>query len=306
LIRRLLIVVLCSFAVYGCNKGNPVAPTPPSGNGNLFYFTITEAGMPFLRSGEQYILWLKTLRDTTWQKITELGTMKIVNGLVVIVGKFNYPTSLDSITNALVTIQPPNISNSTLNFPVLEGHNFLYDSAHKLTNSLFISKNTLGDFSALQGGLVFTSTKPDSLAYTHEFYLMNFMDSIPKPSLTSLPAPPVGWKYGLWAQDSNFTPHEFFLYGLFSSAQGRDSDSANAYYPFPGGWKPQQMNFGSGSIIVTLEPQFYGDSLKYKGPSPFTLLSFNRIRFINENENYPMTNISASAIPTGSIEFQQY
>jgi hypothetical protein len=303
LIRRsILFILLGSCAISGCNKGNPVSSNPNIKN---IYFTISEAGLRYPRAGEHYFLWIKTVHDTSWQEIAQVDTFKF-NDTTYISKEFSSDIAIDSITAVQVTLQPSNVSVPILDFPVLEGHSFSYDSAHKTTVSPLISKKTLGDFSAMQGGLVFTSTKPDSLAYTHEFYLMNYTASLQTPSLLSLPVPPNGWKYGLWAIDSAFTPHEFFFYGLFTNPSGHDSDSTNDYYPFPGGWKPQQMNFGNGSIIVTLEPLLYGDSLKYKGPSPFTLLNFNRILFIEKNRNYPMTNISAQGVPNGYILFRHY
>jgi len=236
----------------------------------------------------------------------QMEPLNFVTDSTVVVGKFLLNISPDSITDALVTLQPPNHPNLIMDYPILEAHNFIYDAPTKTTISSFVSKNILGDYSALQGGLVFTSKMTDSLAYTHEFYLMNYTDSSQTASLISLNPPPKGWNYALWAIDSAFTPHQNFLYGLFSSGSGHDSDSVNDYYPFPGGWKQQQMNIGSGSIIVTLEPQFYGDSLKFKSPSPFTLLSFNRIHLIEKNKNYPMVNVSAQGIPNGEIIFYKY
>jgi len=203
---------------------------------------------------------------------------------------------LDSFVAARVTIES---SNGTPGVPLVETHTIQLAADGKSLTASFDSKNILGSFSSLQGSIVFTSPLADTLAYTHEFYLMNYKDKT--PALQSLPLPSTGWKYGLWVEDSAFTPHEYFFYGLFSSPFGHDSDSANDRYGFPGGWKPQQMNVGNGSIFVTLEPLFYGDSLKYKGPSAFTLLRFDRLRFINKNQNYPMINIAAYNIPNGTL-----
>jgi hypothetical protein len=308
-IIRLFIVsvfALTFFTATGCKKDNPVEakPADTTKDTTLIYFTIKQAGLKNLRQGEHYVLWLKTKSDTQWKLFSTVDT--VYNGFdsSVAVGKIASDLRIDSIVGALLTIAQPGVLPNT-NYPILESHHFSLDSAHKVAISAFDSKNLLGNYSSLEGSLVFTSTLPDTLAYTHEFYLMNFTDSTKSASLLSLNAPPNGWEYGLWAEDLSFTPHQYFFYGLFLNPKGHDSDSLNDHYLFPGGWKPQQMNYGSGSIIVTLEPLFYGDSLKYKGPSPFTLLQFNRIRFIEKNKNYPMDNVS-DGLPSGTIMFKRY
>jgi hypothetical protein len=267
---------------------------------------MREAGLRYLRTGEHYILWIKVRNDTSWHQLMQLDQLNFALDSTIVVGKFFVNTSPDTITNALVTIQPPNQPAYTFDYPILEADHFNYDASRKTTISQLSSKNILGDYSALQGGLVFTSKMADTLAYTREFYLMNYTNSSQTPSLDSLPAPPKGWDYAVWAIDTAFTPHQAFLYGIFTSAYGHDKDSANDYYPYPGGAKSQQMNITGGSIIVTLEPRFYGDNLKFMGPSPFTLLNFNRIQFIKKNKNYPMTNISSEGIPNGEIIFYKY
>jgi hypothetical protein len=256
-----------------------------------------------LRQGEHYILWWKTLRDSSWKKIYLADTLHtIATDSVAIIGQFASDLPLDSLTDALITIQAPNVP-VTQSYPLIESHGFIISADKRTATAGFDSKNILGDFSSLQASLVFTSPLADTLAYNHEFYLMNYADKT--PALQSLPLPPDGWKYGLWVEDSAFTPHEYFFYGLFSAPAGHDSDSANDHYAFPGGWKPQKMNASNGSIFVTLEPLFYGDSLKYVGPSSFTLLRFDRIPFINKNQNYPMITIAAGAIPNGLIIFRK-
>jgi hypothetical protein len=188
----------------------------------------------------------------------------------------------------------------------MQASDFSSDSSKKRIIANFDSKNILGDSSSLQGGLVFTSTSSDTLAYKHEFYLMSYRSSSYNPSILSLPIPPSGWKYGLWAVDSNFTPHQSFLYGLFSSPIGHDNDSINDFFPYPGGSKPQRMDMPSGSIIVTLEPEFYGDQLKFIGCSPFTLLRFDRMKYTQKNVNYPMRNMASEGIPGGWIVLNKY
>ncbi len=305
-----LIFFLCIFfSAEGCKKDNPVSSqkSPPPYDSTTVYYLARIFGVQPLRSYEFYVLWTKILPDTSWQMIAPLTVSSSnADGSVVMVGKFSSKEPLDSLKDVLMTLEQtpaPLIPG----LPIVHGGIFYLDSAKKQVTTSLDSKSTLGDFSALNGGLVFTSPLSDSLAYTHEFYLMNLLGLKQSPSLLSLNIPPQGWKYGLWAIDLQFTPHEYFFYGLFSTPEGHDSDSANDHYPYPGGWKPQQMNMPSGSIIVTLEPIFYGDSLKFKGPSSFTLLQFNRIQFIEKDKNYPMENVSLLGVPrSGTITFNKY
>jgi hypothetical protein len=76
------------------------------------------------------------------------------------------------------------------------------------------------------------------------------------------------------------------------------------FYPYPGGAKVQSMNVPSGNIVVTLEPEFYGDSLRFNGSSPFWLLKFDRIGNLVRNKPYEMTNVSENYIPQASVSFR--
>jgi len=293
------------FAVTGCKISNTASSEPPPADStSTINFQVSQLGMRNLRIGEYYFMWIKVANDTVWKQAKQLSISYISSSdTAVIVGTLKN-VKVDSISGVLITIE--RTSNPlTPGLPLLQAYDFNFDLINKVTTAILDHSSILGDYSSLQGSLVFTSKSSDSLAYTHEFYLMNVLGSIQSASLTSLTTPSAGWKYGLWVEDTNFTPHEYFFYGLFFKATGHDSDSTNDFYPFPGGWKIQQMNMPSGSIIVTLEPQFYGDSLKYVGPSPFTLLSFNRTRFIEKNKNYPMTNLSAFGVPSGTITFRR-
>jgi len=299
----ILLAAICS-----CKKDNPVAAkvSPGGDDSSTVYYQLNTLGLHQPRSGEYFILWTKTSPDTTWEVIAPL---KIIytspEDSTMMVGKFLLNRSLDSIRDVLVTVEQSNTPQKP--GLVLCKENFRnLDSSKKLLTFSLESKSVLGDFYPLLGNIVFTSKSSDPLAYTHEFYLMNFSVSDYKPSLQSLPATPQGWEYGLWVADTNFTPHEYFFYGLFSTPTGHDSDSTNDFFSFPGGSKPQQMNMPSGNIIVTLEPLLYGDQLKYHGPSPFTLLQFNRIRDIQKDSNYQMTNVSEHGVPSGSITFRRY
>src|SRR6185436_7942477 len=149
----------------------------------------------------------------------------------------------------------------------------------------------LGDFSKVTGGLTFTSTSPDTDAFKKEFYLLRFAGPAAAPSLADLPMLPDGWRYALWAVDYEFSPAHEFLYGLFDSVSGFDSDSTGDEYPYPGGKKKQRMDFPSGEIVVTLEPPLYGDSLRYKGAELLHILRFQRVSLIKQDFFYPMENV---------------
>ena len=300
------IIFLCIFfLIVGCKKeSNPVTPPPKVVDSTIVNYEIDFFGLNPLRDSEFYVLWIKVIPDSSWRMTSVLHTAAgSPVDTAIMYGAFRMIHALDSISDVLITLEHTS-SPSVVGLPIARSEVLNVDSAKRYASSFLNANQFLGDYSALQGGLVFTSNMIDSLAYTHEFYLMNLLGTKQTPSLFSLNAPPNGWKYGLWAEDLNFTPHEYFFYGLFSNPIGHDSDSTNDSYPYPGGWKPQRMDMASGSIIVTLEPLFYGDSLKFKGPSAFTILQFNRIPFIDKNKNYPMGNVSLHNIPrSGTIEF---
>ncbi|MDP4220471.1 MAG: hypothetical protein Q8916_03585 [Bacteroidota bacterium] len=296
-------VLLLFVLAIGC-KDSSSGPAESSHDSTLLTFVINAKGVHDPRQGEKYVLWLRFAQDSVWQPMKQLTIRSTsAEDTATLVGSFEGPQPVDSITGILVCFQPAN-TDATLQFPLLEAHDLIYNTG---TKSLFATLDHaihIGDYSALAGSLVFTSTSTDTLAYIHEYYLMNLSGTAQSPSLSSLKVPPEGWMYGLWATDSSFTPHQNFFYGLFSNPSGHDSDSLRDFYPYPGGWKPQAMNVPSGNIIVTLEPLCYGDSLKYKGPSPFTLLEFKRIRYIDKDRNYPMTNVSSDGLPSGWISFR--
>ena len=303
---RILLFLLCTgIAASGCKKDNPVDSKPPPVKADSITYQIKAYGIQDMRQGESLVLWIKMGSNNSWQKADILKVRyRFPDDSVSIVGKFFAGQPLDSLNDVLISLEHTS-APSAPELPIAGSGTLVLDSAKSNLTGMLDSRYYISDYSSLHGGLVFTSPLPDSTAYTHEFYLMNIQGSSQSPSLLSLSVPQEGWKYGLWAFDLNFTPHQYFLYGLFSAPQGYDSDSANDHYPFPGGWKPQQMNVPSGSIVVTLEPEIYGDSLKFKGPSSFKLLQFDRFKFIEKDKNYPMTNVSSHSLPGGTILFRR-
>ncbi|MFI5264331.1 MAG: hypothetical protein ACHQM6_07440 [Candidatus Kapaibacterium sp.] len=302
-----LFVLYICLTVSGCTKNYSTESTtvPPPQTLDSMSYQFNAFGIQSMRTGEFMALWVKITPDTAWRFVSILTLRyRYPDDSVLLVGKFYNNKPIDSLKDVIITLEQTT-KPQTPGLLLAHARVFLLDSAKTHMSISLDARPVLGDFSLLQGSLVFTSPLPDTTAYTHELYLMNFQGSQQTPSLLSLNQLPAGWKYGVWAVDTNFTPHESFFYGLFTSPQGHDNDSANDHYPYPGGWKPQRMDVAGGSIIVTLEPEFYGDSLKFKAPSPFILLEFKRIRNILKNNNYPMKNVSVNTIPSGIITFRK-
>ena len=243
------------------------------------------------------MLWLRNGIDSPWVNtaIIKVAFISAADTSAFLI-HYTFTSRIDSISDAMVTIE--NVPTPVMPGLVLMTGKLSGDSLKKTSN---LSASALGDFSGIGGSLVFTTQSSDTTAYRHEFYLCSYNGTNFVSSLSQLPLAPSGWKYGLWAVDSNFTPDQLIFYGLFSDSIGHDSDSANDNLFFPGGDKLQPMNIATGSIIVTLEPDFYGNDVKLKGPSPFPLLSFKRSKYIQRNKNYPMTGVAATGIPSAII-----
>ncbi len=259
--------------------------------------SITTSHLRPPRLGEQYVLWLRNGIDSPWVNTTLIKVAYISPAdTSAFLFHHTFTTGIINISDAMITIE----NNPTPIVPglVLMSGQLSGDDSKKTSN---LSATPLGDFSELNGSVVYTTQSSDTTAYKHEFYLSSYNGSTFVPSLSRLPFAPSGWKYGVWAVDSNFTPDQLIFYGLFSDSLGHDSDSTNDHLLFPGGDKLQPMDVSTGSIIVTLEPDFYGNNVKLKGPSPFPLLSLKRSKYIQRNINYPMTRVTATGIPSAII-----
>ncbi len=248
-----------------------------------------------LRDGEVFALWVRQHKDSQWTLASDTKFNDFqVRDSTVIFGRFFPKFPPDSMTEAMVTIeltkQPP-----TPGLPFLK-------TEIKNRQGL-LSMSYLGDFTKATGGITFTSKSPDPDAYKKEFYLMNLNNGSPLSSVTSLPQLSHGWRYGLWAADYEFSPYHEFLYGLFDDPVGHDSQSEGDAYPFPGGAKQQPMNVPTGRIVVTLEPPFYGDSLRYKGAQLLYVLQINRFVQIERDRLYTMANVTEEWLPSGPIIF---
>ena len=288
----ILFIGLSALTISSC-KETTTEPASSLYNADI---SITTSHLRPPRIGESYVLWLRSGIDSPWVNTTiiKVAFISVADTSAFL---FHILTSrIDNISDAMITIE--NTPLAVMPGLVLMSGKLNGDSIKKTST---LSANALGNFSSLAASLVFTTQSSDTTAYRHEFYLCSYDGTTFVSSLSHLPLAPSGWKYGLWAVDSNFTPDQLIFYGLFSDSIGHDSDSANDNLLFPGGDKLQPMNIPTGSIIVTLEPDFYGNDVKLKGPSPFPLLSFKRSKYIQRNINYPMTSVAASGVPSAII-----
>jgi hypothetical protein len=288
---------LASLVLFGgCSKA-PTDSSPSVPEKKKIEMRFEGSGFHPLRSDEYYSFWVKEKGDSLFRFVSDSLLYHLPSGNDFVYYKYIQVESIDSVSEVLLTIERTR-SPSSPGLAVLSG-----SVIHKSDSvySVMSSETLLGYFTPLGGKLMFTSTSSDTDAYKKEFYIM---DSNGSASLTNLPAPTPGWIYALWMIDQNFYPPQQFFYGTFKGASGHDSDSLHDFYPYPGGAKVQSMNVPSGNIVVTLEPEFYGDSLRFNGSSPFWLLKFDRIGNLVRNKPYEMTNVSENYIPQASVSFR--
>jgi hypothetical protein len=250
-----------------------------------------------LRKPEGYIVWLKFIDDPNWHRVDPISFFFRGDDTTSILYHADLAPRIDSLSEVLVTLEKDtsNVSGPTLQL----WHGFFSgDSSYKFAP---LDPTPLGNFSTLNSSLVFTTRSSDTSAYVKEFYLAAYDGAKFSSSLSTLPLPSSGWKYAIWAIDSVNFPLQFIYYGQFLTPTGHDSDSSRDAQAYPGGFNNAPMNQPHGSIILTLEPDWYGNEVRLKGPSPFSLLRFDRNRFLIRDHNYPMTNVSSSAIPGGYI-----
>lgn len=304
--KQLLALFLLSLVAIGCSEDPPVEP-PIDSSGTTVNYRIVARNIIPLRAGEYYSLWVKESPDSTYRFISD-SVLHIYYPFdsSQYYGKFNAQYSIDSLKEVLLTIE-------RTKKPTIPGLVVLRGTVERQFNSSLgkdsiysvLGNTSFDSMLNTSGMLTFTSKSPDPDAYTKEFYFLRFAGPAFVPSIESLPLPPTGWNYATWVYDNDFFPAHQFLYGLFNTARGHDSDSANDAYEFPGGAKPQPQDVGTGLIMVTLEPQFYGDSLRYAGPSPFRILQFERRRFIVPDQPYTLDNAARYSLPTMSISFKK-
>ncbi len=303
--KQLLALIFFALVAAGCSQDPPVVP-PVDTAATVNYRIVARNIIP-LRTGEYYSLWVKEAPDSVYRFISD-SVLHVYYPFdsSQYFGKFDVKYSIDSLKEVLLTIEQTKK-------PVTPGLVVLRGTIEKQFNSV-LGKDSIysvlgnASFDSMlntSGMLTFTSKSPDPEAYTKEFYFLRFAGPTFVPSIESLPLPPLGWNYATWAYDNDFFPPHQFLYGLFDSARGHDTDSTNDAYEFPGGAKPQPQDVGSGLIMVTLEPRFYSNNLRSVGPSPFRVLQFERRKFIVADQPYALTNAAGFSLPRMSISFKK-
>ncbi len=303
----LVLLAFLGIVEFGCSSSGTNPNNPTGSNDSLLSdVTISAYRLKPLRIGENYFLWFKYAHDSAWRKISVLSVKSVnTDDSVIVLIHPKLSRQVDSLQEILISLE----QTSTPEQPGLTLWQETVSIVAAKTASAVLDPSPLGNFSPLSSSLVFTSASSDSTRYKKEFYLTTFDAGKYNSSLSALPVPPTGWKYGLWSVDSNFTPIQSSFYGLFTSAAGNDSytynDTLKDNLPYPGGAALAPMDRPSGSIIVTLEPDWYGNDVRKHGPSPFSLLHFDRFQFIQPNVNYPMTNVSKYGIPSGRITIRQ-
>ena len=250
-----------------------------------------------LRSGEYYSLWVRERPTLVWTRVSDSNLFSYqYRDSNIFFFRFADST-IDSLADLLLTIEkiknPASPGITVLQSLITHTHDTAY---------AYFTAPVLPDADKISGAVTFTSRSLDTTAYTREFYLLKLFGSLAEQSLQNLPSPPQGFRYGVWAYDTDFFPPQQFLYGTFTSATGNDDDTTGDEYAFPGGAKKAPLNTTGGLIIVTLEPTLWGSDLKTKGPSPYRLLEFVRTKNIIRDSAYQMNNIAYS-LPTGYARF---
>lgn len=291
--------------VVGCSEDPPDEPKPDPET-QVAYRIVGHNIYP-LRAGEYYSLWVKEAPDSSFRFIQDsILHVYYPFDSSQYFGKFDVKYSIDSLREVLLTIErtkTPITPGLVVLHGVVERE---YNDVMKGDSIYSVLKNASFDSMLNTSGmLTFASPSSDSLAYTKEFYFMRPAGPAYAPSIQSLPYPPTGWRYATWVYDTDFFPPHQFFYGYFDTSLGHDSDSANDSYAFPGGAKSQPQNVASGLIMATLEPMFYGDSIRLVGPSPFRILQYERSRFIVPDNAYQMQSEGQYSLPTMSISFKR-
>lgn len=295
-------VALLSFWITSCSSssepGKGKDTTTHVDSNYLDQIRLVVHHLPALRQPEGYAVWFKLIGQNSWQRVKTINTpFYRGDDSTSILYSTTLAPKIDSLSEVLLTLEK---DTSVATAPGLELYHgfFVGDSAFKIAT---LNANPLGDFSQLNSSIVFTTQSSDTTAYIKELYLADYESGKIQSSLSALPTPPSGWKFGIWSIDSVNFPVQTVYYGQFTSPFGHDSDSSNDAQAFPGGFTNAPMNQPHGSIIVTLEPDWYGNDVKFKGPSPFTLLRFDRTRFLLRDHNYPMFNVSETSTFGGYI-----
>jgi hypothetical protein len=296
-VRRISFFILIVFSSFieGCSS-NSVQPQSNSLPVGSYYYQFEAVNLRLLdTSNGRYVLWLQILG------VKAAMTLPLIDGKyledsLVFSGIVKLPHNPDSILSTIVSIEPLILSNSPSSV-LMTGQ---FDNGY---SSLSASNPSgVGDYAKAAGSVIFTTKSPDTNLAKSEFYLMKFVNGVPTSSISNLPLPPVGWRYGLWVLDSSFYPlHEFF-YGWFMNPNGHGSDSAKAEFRFPGGYKPTPLNDPGAILELTLEPDFSVAENNPVGPSPIAILWLQLREFIYFNQSIDFKNVWSTSAPSGVLK----
>ena len=319
---RKIILIATVFAA-GCShqSTDPVVYTQA--------IAMTVRNLPESRTGETYALWMGFPGSTAHSQKNSpqhSGSTKysLVSRFTIdssgkIVGfdtsklssRLRY--SLALAEQADISVELASSVNDTLPAAILMVSDFS-GSAHQGVAALKVSDDAaLGyDFSTLTGAYTLTPPVGNDSVNGTDIYLMNATSaSNTSPSLQNLPSLNRPWRYALWIADTISSGPWVHFYGSFISASGFDADSANDYFPFPGGRVPRDTTKGAfnlrasgkAQVLVTLEPGTFGPGDLYtRPPGPFGVWLLRGTIPTNQPYFSPvgLTNVAAST-PTATV-----
>ncbi len=298
------VVALLAFlalAGVGCRDSTSTQPiVVPVKPDSVYAYSLVASTMRPLRNGEAYSLWMRYKGDTSYRFEGHFQSAAHGTGDTSVYAGWFYSTKgLDSIQELAMTVQGMT--------DTIRPAAFLMRSTPTGSKSKIVSVFRTFDstervaLTGLSANVLYLSSTADSNRAKHEFYLADTTGSGLKASLSALPVAPAGWTYALWVIDSNFFPFHQFLYGTFSRANGHDSDSLADAFPFPGGYRSNNLNDPGGMIEVTLEPLWIAPSLMLAGQSVFPILYMPLPRFISNHMIQPMTNVVGTSMISGTL-----
>jgi hypothetical protein len=294
-----LALILVFLGISSCTS-QPVDITPPAVSGKALIYEFDAANLRHLRTGEYYMLWLKSDTSSAWKRAAVFPETSLRQGdSTTIIRSISFTPRSAVVYSALVSVEID--TNSSVPTTSLISSSVPLNTTQKSFQLTTVGGSGVGGFNALSGVATFTTKSVDTTRAQHEFYLMTLLGATPSASLANLPTPPANWHYAVWVIDSGFVPHHLFFYGAFAEATGFDSDSTHDTYAFPGGYEPPMLAGTGGSITVTLEPDHFSGRLASVGPSPFNLLQGSLPAYISNRDILNLSNVSATGLPSGKL-----
>lgn len=269
--RHLLLIAFLASILSSC-AGNeePPAPAQP-----VLHLTVHNLGS-LDSSREQYVLWLHEAGGA-WQ--TQPLTWSSDAGSDSLETKLPSMATFDS---ALLSVEPITVPPHPTSI--------IAAGAVRNNRASLTTDHVLPGLSDASATATFTTHATDTNRARHEFYLMRSSSGNEVTSISDLPEPPAGWKYGLWVCNTNFYPAQNFFFGSFTSDEGASSGGFASAFPFPGGYYPGTLTSESSDIVVTLEPDA-NLALRPHIASPVKILSGRLHRFISLHDTIELSNV---------------